>query len=439
MNTTTLQQQDHALHWHPCAQMKDYETFKPLVIKKAYDCYFELDNGKKIIDAISSWWCKSLGHNHPELKQALLTQLEKFEHVIFSNTTHETIVQLSKKLTALSPHLKKVFYAGGDGSSAVETALKMSLHARKNKNQTQRTKFIALKNGYHGETVGAMSVSDLGLYREPYQSLLFDSIFIEPLYVLGEDDVQWHDAADYWKLIEKKLALHAQTATAIILEPIVQGAAGMKIYSADFLSRLCNFAKQNDIHVIADEIMTGIGRCGKMLACEYANVYPDFVCLSKGLTAGFIPLSAVLTTNEIYDLFYDDYETEKSFLHSHTYSGYALGAAVALTTLEIIEKNNYCARANALQKIMRDSMQRIAEKTGALKNIRGVGAIVAADLIVPNEIKRAGYRVFQKAVELGAWLRPLGNTIYWFPPLTISDELILALERITGESIRFTT
>lgn len=420
--------------WHPCAQMKDYETFKPLVIKRAYGSYLELDTGQKIIDAISSWWCKSLGHGHPALKQALMKQLDQFEHVIFANTTHETIVALSQWLGNLMPTLNKVFYAG-DGSCAVEVAMKMSLHQRVISGRANKTKFIALKGGYHGETSGALSVSDVGLYREAYRSMLFDPILIEPFYVSGESDPGWSNSAEHWEKVQPILERHCDVSTAIIVEPIVQGAGGMKIYSADFLSRLAAFAKQHDLHLIADEIMTGVGRTGKMLACEHAGIEPDFVCLSKGLTSGWMPFSAVLTTAEIYNTFYDDYGTGKSFLHSHTYSGNALGASLALATLQVFQAERLCARAESLQSVMRGYMNSIADKTGKLKNIRGVGAVVAADLVNQIEHPRLGYQVYQAAVKRGALLRPLGDTIYWMPPLNVEEETLLDLKAITAHAI----
>lgn len=434
MNTNKIQNLDFRLNWHPCSQMKDYESFKPLVIKKAYDCYFELADGRKVIDAISSWWCKSLGHNHPLLKEALIDQVQQFEHVIFANTTNEVIVKLSQKLASISPGLNKVFYAG-DGSSAIEIAMKMSLHSRIVQGNHKRQKFISLKNGYHGETIGAMSVSDLGLYRRPYSALLFEPILIEPLYVTGITDPKWHDGADYWASIEKTLETYKNSVTAIICEPIVQGAGGMKIYSPDFLRRMHAFAKANDIHLIADEIMTGIGRTGKMLACEHAGINPDFVCLSKGLTSGWVPFSAVLTTQKIYDVFYNDYDTGNSFLHSHTFSGNAIGARLALKTLEIIEKAQLCKKANTLGITMHRYFEEIADETKALKNIRSLGAIVAADLVYSDPNSRSAYSLYQKAIQLGAFLRPLGNTIYWMPPLTISEETLLELRGITHRAI----
>lgn len=432
---TELQRLDLKYNWHPCSQMKDYEQFKPLVVKRAYGSYLELSNGKKIIDAISSWWCKSLGHNHPKLKQSLLAQVEQFEHVIFANTTHENIARLSEKLATFMPHLEKVFYAG-DGSCAVEIAMKMSLHYRLLEGSTKKTKFIALKNGYHGETSGALSVSDLGLYRAPYHAMLFDSILIEPLYVSGSDNFAWHNAELHWNEVEKELARCCDNATAIIVEPILQGAGGMKVYSRDFLSRLANFAKKHNIHLIVDEIMTGIGRTGKMLACEHASIKPDFVCLSKGLTSGWMPFSAVLTTNSIYQAFYDDYEYGKSFLHSHTYSGNALGVSLALAALEVIEQECLINQAAQLQAIMRQEFESIADKTGMLTNIRGIGAVIAADLTDKNLPIRAGYRLYQEAVRQGALLRPLGNTIYWLPPLNINLETLSKLGEITLNSIQ---
>jgi adenosylmethionine-8-amino-7-oxononanoate aminotransferase len=264
--------------WYPCSQMKDYEKFSPLHVSRAKGSYIELSDGKKIIDAISSWWCKSLGHQHPRLKKALLTQLEAFEHVILANTTNQTIINLSKKLAGLTPDLNKIFYAG-DGSCAVEIALKMSLHTRHLQGKTKKTTFISLENSYHGETLGALSVSDVGLYRNPYKALLFDTTFIASIpYVSGIQDPLWSDCTSYWQDIEKNLEKYCETTCAFIIEPIVQGAGGMKIYSQDFLKKLRQWTYHHDIHLIADECMTGIGRTGKMLACEHAGITPDFLC-----------------------------------------------------------------------------------------------------------------------------------------------------------------
>jgi adenosylmethionine---8-amino-7-oxononanoate aminotransferase len=420
--------------WHPCAQMKDYAAFKPLEIVRAEGSYLELKDGRKVIDAISSWWCKSLGHQHPGIKAALLQQLDQFEHVMLAHTTNDTIVRLSEKLASLTATLNKVMYAS-DGSCAVEMAMKMSVHAHQLAGQKQKTKFVALKNAYHGETVGAMSVSDLGIYRAPYTSLLFHAQFITPPYVHGINDPLWANCEAHWQAVEAQLLAQHEQIAAIFVEPIVQAAAGMYLYSQDFLKRLRAFTKAYDIHLIADEIMTGIGRTGTMLASEHAHIEPDFLCLSKGLTAGCLPLSAVLTSQTIYDLFYDDYSQGKSFLHSHTHSGNALAASVALAVLHIMQEENLCERAVHIGASMRRKMQAIADERGHLCNIRGIGAIVAADIVCADTSRRIGFEVYQKAAELGALLRPIGRTLYWLPPLNIAESTLTELQEITARTL----
>jgi len=435
MMMSSLIERDLNHIWHPCAQMKDYAAFPPLEVVGAQGSYIELSDGRKIIDAISSWWCKSLGHQHPRLKKALLQQVERFEHVLLAHTTHAIIVELSEKLAKLTLHLNKVMYAS-DGSCAVEIAMKMSLHARQVQGQSHRTQFIALENAYHGETVGALSVSDLGMYRQPYLPLLFNTHWLTNLpYVESSQDPLWDNCELHWRAIEKQLKPLSETTTAILVEPIVQGAAGMKIYSRDFLKRLRAFATRHDIHLIADEIMTGIGRTGKMLACDHAGIEPDFLCLAKGLASGWLPLSAVLTSQAMYDVFYDDYASGKSFLHSHTHSGNALAASVANEVLAIMQEERLCERAAAMGDIMRNHLQDIADRTQRLTKVRALGAIAAADIIPSSPQERAGFAVYQKASQLGAILRPLGNTIYWLPPLTTDDETLLKLKEITEKAL----
>jgi adenosylmethionine-8-amino-7-oxononanoate aminotransferase len=328
-----------------------------------------------------------------------------------------------------------VFYAS-DGSSAIEIALKMSLHARQIQGKANKTLFLSLQNAYHGETSGALAVSDLGLYRAAYDAMLMKSYYLAPLpYVSGKNDPLWHDCSLYWEAIEKQLQPLAENTTAIVVEPIVQGTAGMQIYSQDFLQRLRAWTKAHDIHLIADEVMTGLGRTGTMLACEHAKIEPDFLCLAKGLTSGWLPLSAVMTSDAIYDLFYDDYQTGKSFLHSHTFSGNVLAARVALEVLKIYSEENICEQANQLGDAMLAAMQEVARNTGQLKNVRGIGAIVAADLICEDPKRRLGFEVYQKAVQLGALLRPIGNTIYWLPPLNMEMKTLKELQAITTEAI----
>lgn len=423
--------------WHPCSQMKDYQAFPPLVVTKAYGPYIELNDGRKMIDAISSWWCKSLGHNHPRLKAALHAQLERFEHVIFANSTYDTIVRLSEKLSELCSGLDKVFYAS-EGSSAVEISLKMALHAQQLHGQHLRTQFTALENGYHGETFMALGLSDLGIYRKPYESHLLHPQFIRNIpYVNSVEDPLWNDCSSSWPIIEKQLENQATSLAAIILEPIVQGAGGMRIYSQDFLRRLRIWTHKHGIYLIADEIMTGLGRTGYALACEHAQIKPDFICLSKGLTSGWLPMSIVLTRTEIYDLFYADYCLEKNFLHSHTFSGNALAAAVALECLNTLADEEIYKKVREKEVILKNNLQEVAEKTGRLSNIRSIGLIAAADLQLTETEKkqRIGYQIFQEATKLGAWLRPLGNTIYWLPPLNTEISVLTQLKNITIKAI----
>ncbi len=412
--------------------MKDYETFPPLEIVRAEGEYLYTADGRRLIDAISSWWCKSLGHGHPRIRAAVAAQMERFEHVILANTVNRTIAELSERLTDLLPGRRYVFY-GGDGSTAVEIALKMALHAMKIRGETRRTRFMALENGYHGETALALAVSDLGLYKEPYRELAPEYPMITGIpYCTGTDDPLFHDCSTVWPTIERQLEREKGTLCALIVEPVVQGAGGMRIYSADLLRRLRIWTQKTGIYLIADEIMTGFYRTGRGLACDHAGIAPDLVCLSKGLTAGWAAMSAVVMSGDMYDLFYADYGTGRDFLHSNTYAGNALAAAAALEAQKIYEEEDIAGRISGAALLLRQSMQKVADKTGMLTNIRAIGMIVAAD-IRPELIKtpRTGYRVYRHAVEHGALLRPLGNTIYWLPPLTITPENINKLNEIT--------
>ncbi len=334
------------------------------------------------------------------------------------------------------PPLNKIMYAS-DGSCAVEMAMKLSLHSRRIQEQHQKQLFASLENSYHGETGLSLGISDLGLYRKSYEAILIQPVFIQPVpYVSSKQDALWHNAELHWQKVEKQLEPYKEKLTAIVIEPILQGAGGMQVYSQDFLKRLRTWTKQHDIHLIADEIMTGFGRTGKMLACEHADITPDFLCLGKGLTAGFLPMSATLTSQTIFELFYDDYEKQKNFLHSHTHSGNPLCAAVALETLAIVREEQILQDVEKNSSILLAKMQWVSDQTGKIKNIRHIGMHVACDLI--TEKSRGGFLVFQQAMKLGALLRPLGNTIYWLPPLNTSVETIEELAVITRDAINQT-
>lgn len=425
--------------WHPCSQMKDYEGFPPLEVSRARGPYIELTDGRRIIDAISSWWCKSLGHAHPRLQRAATQQLERFEHVILANTSNEPIRRLSCKLAAMCG-LSHVFYAG-DGATAVEIACKMALRAQQLRGDHKRTGFMALDEGYHGDTAFCMGLSDQGIFKQPYLPMCPDVPYLRNLPLrAGQSAANWNDCSAEWPAIEQQLSVHADSLAAIVLEPVVQGAAGMRLYSPDLLRRLRRWCDHHGVFLIADEIMTGLGRTGKALACDHAGIHADFVCLSKGLTAGWLAFSAVVTSREVYHLFYADYDAGRAFLHSNTFCGNALAVAVALEALEIYEQDEIFERAASLQRQLQSELQNIATDTGRLTNLRGIGGLIAADLVLPDSLQhaRVGYAVYQRAVELGALLRPIGNTLYWLPPLNIESDVVTKLAEITRVATRDT-
>ncbi|MGC1182528.1 adenosylmethionine--8-amino-7-oxononanoate transaminase, partial [Legionella sp.] len=380
--------------WHPCAQMKDFETCPPLIIDRAQGSYLYTNQGP-LIDAISSWWCKSLGHGHPVVIAAITKQLNRFEHVIAANTTHPSLVKLGEELTKITKK-QHVFFAS-DGSSAVEIALKLTIHANQINGFKQKNEFVALKNGYHGETLAAMGVSDLGLYKAPYESYGVPCHFIEIIpYLHGKNDPLWENCDSYWQIVEKQLNAISDKVCAIILEPVIQGAGGMLCYSPDFLKKLSAWAKIKKIYLIADEIMTGLGRTGEWLACNHAGIEPDLICLSKGLTSGSIPLSCVMIDHSLFELFYDDYGSGKSFLHSHTYSGNSLAVSAALATLKVMHDEEIIQQAQLLGEYMLQCLNEVAQLSGRLTNVRGVGAVVAADLEHTNQ-NRIGNTIYQQA------------------------------------------
>lgn len=434
MNTSlSLIERDINHIWHPCTQMKDFEQCPPLIINQAKDSFLYTNRGP-VIDAISSWWCKSLGHGHPAVINAIQQQLMKFEHVIGANTTHPIIVNLAEKLTQITG--KQHSFFASDGSSAVEIAMKLALQAQQIKGHPERQQFISLEQGYHGETLGALGVGDLGLYKKPYESWTKNCHILRDIpYVHGKSDPLWMNCETYWQKLLPELERFQPDTCAIIVEPIVQGSAGMLCYSADFLHRLAAFAKKHDIYLITDEIMTGLCRTGEWLASHHAKIDPDIICLSKGLTSGSLPLSCALIDHSIYELFYTDYSIERSFLHSHTYSGNALAASAALATLQTMEQENIYQQANLLGDTMRRYFAEVSQLTGKLGPIRSIGAIVAADLAPHPTVSRIGNRLYEEALSQGALLRPIDNTLYWLPPLTTDESTIGKLAEITLRSI----
>ncbi|MEC9340336.1 MAG: adenosylmethionine--8-amino-7-oxononanoate transaminase, partial [Pseudomonadota bacterium] len=372
---------DLAVVWHPCTQMKDHEQMPPIPIRHGEGVYLEDFDGNRYIDAVSSWWVNLFGHGNPRIRAAIQQQAEKLEHVILAGFTHEAVVDLSERLVALTPAgLDKCFYAD-NGSSAVEVALKMSFHYWRNRGQAARRRFVNLANSYHGETLGALAVGDVGLYKQTYADLLLEPITVpSPDCFHREPGESWRDYSERMVApMEETLARHADEVCAVILEPLVQAAGGMRMYHPVYLSRVRELCDRYQVHLIADEICTGFGRTGTLFACEQAHITPDFMCLSKGLTGGFLPLSVVLTSNRVYDAFYGDYQNLTAFLHSHSYTGNALACAAALATLDIFEQDDTITANRALSEALRIATERFKDHP-RVGEVRQTGMVVAIEL-----------------------------------------------------------
>lgn len=428
MNNAELTQRDLAVLWHPCTQMKDHEQLPLIPIKKAHGIYLEDFDGNRYIDAISSWWVNLFGHTNSYINAKIREQLETLEHVILAGFTHEQVIRLSERLVKLTPKgLEKCFYAD-NGSSGVEVALKMSFHAHKN-NSKIKTIFVSLTNSYHGETIGALSVGDVKLYKETYEPLLIQSIQT-PVPKDGSIEAAREAASEFKALC----ALRADEISAIILEPLVQGAGSMHMYHKEFLVLVREICDAYDIHLIADEVMVGFGRTGEMFACQSANITPDFIVLSKGLTGGYLPLSVVLTTNEIYGAFYCDYNENRAFLHSHSYTGNALACAAANATLDIFENDNVIEKNREMAKYMGEKLKNFKN----LKNvasIRQTGMICAIELQGYDPKERIGLQVYNYGLKKGVLLRPLGHVIYFMPPYIITKEECDVMMDVAYEAI----
>ncbi|HPN84704.1 MAG TPA: adenosylmethionine--8-amino-7-oxononanoate transaminase [Victivallales bacterium] len=438
-----LIKRDLAHVWHPCTQMKDHEKFPPLEISKAKGSFLFKKNGRKLIDGISSWWCKSLGHCHPEIIHAVKKQMNRFEHIIPAGTVQQPLVELSEELSSLMPSLNKVFYSDG-GSAAIEIAVKMALQYHMQNGNDKKKILASLENGYHGETLLSLSLGDCHLYSTPFAAHLRKTLKISPLpYVNDSSSPIWDKMPeDKWIGIRNLLDKTAPNLAAIVLEPIVQGAGGMRIYSKDLITRIRNWSKKNGVLMIADEIMTGFHRTGPILASMHAGIVPDFVCLSKGLTAGWGAMSAVITSQEIYDAFYDEYSTSKAFLHSSTYAGNALCASAALEALKIYRRDGIQKKVETEACEIRNAIEEVANETGALRNVRSIGYLAAADIFnqktgrsYPKE-RRTGFMFYQKALKNGALLRNLGDSIYFMPPLNSDLKTISQLAKIATKSLK---
>ena len=425
------QKEDLKYIWHPCSQMKDYETLPPIIIEKGSGINLYDTNGKCYKDVISSWWCNLLGHCNPRINQAVKKQIDSLEHVIFANFSHKTAITLCQELVKVLPKGLCKFNFADNGSSAIEMALKMSFQYHYQTGNTQKKRFMALTDAYHGETLGALAVGGVDLYSELYKPIMMDVIRIQApdCYRCPWGNRRENCNCECFKKAEEQFEKYGKETAAIIIEPLLQGSAGMKIYPPLYLKKLRDLCDKYKVHLIADEIATGYGRTGKMFACDHANISPDIICLSKGLTGGYMPMAIAVTTQEIYDAFYDDYLKGKAFMHSHTYAGNPLACSAAIEVLKILSEEKIIEKANERGKYFN---QIIREKFLPLKNVgevRSIGLVNAIELVEDKLTKepldykkRTGYQIYKKALEKGVILRPLGDVIYFNPPLIIEKE-----------------
>ncbi|MDM8546725.1 adenosylmethionine--8-amino-7-oxononanoate transaminase [Candidatus Venteria ishoeyi] len=441
-------ERDLSVLWHPCTQMKDHENTLPLIpIKRGEGIWLEDFEGQRYLDAISSWWVNLFGHANPQINAALKTQLDTLEHVLLAGFTHEPALALAEQLVKITPPgLDRCFYAD-NGSAGVEVALKMSFHYWRNQGKTQKTRFITLENSYHGETLGALAVGNVELYKETYAPLLMETL-VAPSPDCFNRETGESCAAYALRQLEKMRQLleqHAEEVCAVIVEPLVQCAGYMRMYDPEYLRGLRKLCDEYQVHLIADEIAVGFGRTGTLFACEQAEITPDFMCLSKGLTAGYLPLCAVMTTEDMYQAFYDDYTKLNAFLHSHSYTGNPLACRAGLATMEIFEQQNVIANNQKLAEVMRQSCAHLNDHPHVAE-VRQHGMILAIEMVQDKASKtpypwqqRRGLHVYRHALKNNMLLRPLGNVIYFMPPYIITPEQIQDLARIATEGIDIAT
>jgi adenosylmethionine-8-amino-7-oxononanoate aminotransferase len=438
---------DLAHVWHPCTQMKDHEQLPLIPIRRGRGAWLEDYSGQRYLDAISSWWVNLFGHANARINAAVHEQLDELEQVILAGFTHEPVIALSEALSAIAPAgLTRCFYAD-NGSSAVEIAVKMSFHYWRNVGRTAKRRFITLSNSYHGETLGALAVGNVDLYKEIYRPLLMEVITVpSPDCFARAPGESWAEhSRRKFAHMEAALAQHAHEACAVIVEPLVQCAGGMRMYDPVYLTLLREACDRHQVHLIADEIAVGFGRTGTLFACEQAGIRPDFMCLSKGLTAGYLPLSTVMTTEAVYAAFYDEYVKLNAFLHSHSFTGNPLACAAALASLAIFRDDQVLERNRALAARMGERARALGDHPHVAE-VRQRGMIVAIELAANKASRepypwaeRRGLTVYRHALTRGVLLRPIDNVVYFMPPYVITPEEIDLMVEVAREGIERAT
>ncbi len=415
--------------WHPCTQMQHHEEVPLIAVSHGKGPWLYDHEGRRYLDGISSWWVNLFGHANPRINGALKDQLDRLEHAMLAGFTHEPVVELSERLAALTGHnMGHAFYAS-DGASAVEIALKMSFHYWRNAGHPAKQEFVCLQGSYHGETIGALAVTDVALFKDAYGPLLRAARTVaSPDARNARDGESAQDVA--LRAIQDVEALFAERAdqiAAIIVEPLVQCATGMAMHDPLYLQRLRELCDKHHVHLIADEIAVGCGRTGTFFACEQAAIWPDFMCLSKGISGGYLPLSLVLTTDQVYEAFYSE-DVTRGFLHSHSYTGNALACRAALATLAIFEEDDVLARNRATATRLMQELAPLLDHPRAT-HFRQRGMILAFDAVESDPARASTFarRFFTSAVENELLLRPIGRTVYLMPPYVLDEEEIVGL------------
>lgn len=424
--------------WHPAAQMKDYEALPPMVIARGKGVWLYDVHGKKYLDIISSWWCNLFGHCNPIINQAVKEQIDNLEHVIFANFSNEAAIRLAEALAKIVPKGLVKFHFNDNGSAAVEAALKMCFQYHLQTGHPERQKFMCLSEGYHGETIGALSVGSLDLYAQMYKPMMMENVHVEApdCYRCPYGKDRDHCQCECFEHAEKAFAAHGKETAAIIVEPLLQGSAGMRVYPPLYLKKLRKLCDEAGVLLIADEIATGFGRTGRMFACDHAGIAPDIMTISKGLTGGYLPMSVTVTTQAIYDAFYADYSEGKAFVHSHTYAGNPLACAAALAVQHIFRTQPIFENAAVNAKWLTKRMETEILPHPNVGEVRHLGLIHAFELVADKKTKeplpaaqRTGYEVYRHALRHGLLLRPIGDVLYFNPPLNITQaELDTAID-----------
>jgi adenosylmethionine-8-amino-7-oxononanoate aminotransferase len=447
-DSASLVNRDLAHLWHPCTQMKDHERELPLIpIRRGSGVWLEDFDGRRYLDAVSSWWVNLFGHANPVIGAAVAAQLQQLEHVIFAGFTHEPAIEVAEALTRLAPPGLERCFLADNGSAAVEVAVKMSFHYWRNRGQPRKQRFITLANSYHGETLGALAVGNVALYKDIYAPLLMDVI------TAPSPDCFDREPGESWESCSRRrfepmrglLERHAHETAAVIVEPLVQCAGGMRMYHPVYLALLREACNEFGVHLIADEIAVGFGRTGTLFACEQAGISPDFLCLSKGLTGGFLPLSAVLTTGDVYAAFYDEYTKLNAFLHSHSYTGNPLACAAARATLGLFRDEPVIEGNRALAAHMARAAAPLAEHPHVAE-VRQHGMILAIEMVRDRHTRevydfreRRGLIAYRHALSRGVLLRPVGNVLYFMPPYVITPDEIDLLADVARTAIEAAT